>query len=321
MTDAIVAENVRRAYGDTVALSDVSLSLPAGEVFALVGPNGAGKTTLVRSITGTTDYEGTIELFGEDPRSFDRSRLGLLPQEFTPHERLRARELIAYYAGLYDQAHPPGQILTDVGLTDSAGVAYEDLSGGQQRRACVGTALVNDPDLLILDEPTTGIDPAGRRQLWTLLEELAETGTTILFTTHYMAEAERLADRVGLLADGELVAVGTPAALIDAHGGETRLTIETTPAPEAVAFDLEYRTAVAGTELVVYDVGPTEIGTVVDTLTATGLEAESLTWSEPTLADVYLELAGESIERDLGRGETATPERSDLDTITTEGSS
>ncbi|WP_181684896.1 ABC transporter ATP-binding protein [Halorhabdus salina] len=321
MTDAIVAEDVRRAYGDTVALSGVSLSVPAGEVFALVGPNGAGKTTLVRSITGTTDYEGSIALFGDHPRTFDRSRLGLLPQDFTPHERLTAQELIAYYAGLYDQTHPPGQILTDVGLTDSAEVPYEDLSGGQQRRACVGTALVNDPDLLILDEPTTGIDPAGRRHLWTLLEELAETGTTILLTTHYMAEAERLADRVGLLADGELVAVDTPAALIDAHGGETRLTVETTPAPNAVSLDLEYRTAVSGTELVVYDVGPTEIGAVVDRLAAAGLEAESLTWSEPSLADVYLELAGESVEGNIGRSEGQTPESGDLDALTTEGPS
>ncbi|WP_136687315.1 ABC transporter ATP-binding protein [Halorhabdus amylolytica] len=298
MTDAIVAEDVRRTYGDTAALSGVSLTVAAGEVFALVGPNGAGKTTLVRALTGTTDYEGGVALFGEDPRTFDRSRLGLLPQDFTPHERLTARELIAYYAGLYDDAHTPGRILTDVGLTDSAETAYEDLSGGQQRRVCVGTTLVNDPDLLILDEPTTGIDPAGRRRLWELLEELAAAGTTVVLTTHYMAEAQRLADRVGLLAEGELVAVDSPAALIDAHGGETRLTIETTPAPGSLDLDLGYRTATTDDELLVSDVPPTEIGTIVEELSEEGIEAESLSWMEPTLEDVYLELTGQA----LGRG-------------------
>ena len=298
MTDAIVAEDVRRTYGDTAALSGVSLTVAAGEVFALVGPNGAGKTTLVRALTGTTDYEGEVALFGENPRRFDRSRLGLLPQDFTPHERLTARELIAYYAGLYDDAHTPGRILTDVGLTDSAETAYEDLSGGQQRRVCVGTTLVNDPDLLILDEPTTGIDPAGRRRLWELLEELAAAGTTVVLTTHYMAEAQRLADRVGLLAEGELVAVDSPAALIDAHGGETRLTIETTPAPGSLDLDLGYRTATTDDELLVSDVPPTEIGTIVEELSEEGIEAESLSWMEPTLEDVYLELTGQA----LGRG-------------------
>ena len=307
MTDAIVAENVRRAYGDTVALADVSLTVEPGEVFALVGPNGAGKTTLVRAITGTTDYDGSVELFGEHPRVIERSRLGLLPQDFTPHERLTARELIAYYAGLYDDAHAPGRVLTDVGLTGSAETAYEDLSGGQQRRACVGTALVNDPDLLILDEPTTGIDPAGRRRVWELLEELAAAGTTIVLTTHYMAEAQRLADRVGLLADGELVAVDTPDALIDAHGGETRLAIETTPAPGSFDPDLDYRTATTDDELLVYDVPPTAIGAVVEELSGNGIDADSLSWTEPTLSDVYLELTGNAV----GSGGQALSENGD----------
>ncbi|WP_135663451.1 ABC transporter ATP-binding protein [Halorhabdus rudnickae] len=314
MTDAIVAENVRRSYGDTVALSGVSLTVAAGEVFALVGPNGAGKTTLVRALTGTTDHEGEVALFGEDPRTFDRSRIGLLPQDFTPHERLTARELIAYYAGLYDDAHSPGRILPDVGLTDSAQTTYENLSGGQQRRACVGTALVNDPDLLLLDEPTTGIDPAGRRRLWELIEELAAAGTTVVLTTHYMAEAQRLADRVGLLADGELVAVDTPSVLINAHGGETRLTIETTPAPGSFDLDLGYRTATTDDELLVYDVAPTEIGTVVEALSEEGIEADSLSWAEPTLEDVYLELTGQAV----GRGGDVLAEDDEQSTRPTE---
>lgn len=290
MEDAIVAEDLKGTYGNTVALDGVSLTVESGEVFALVGPNGAGKTTLVRAITATTDFEGTVTLFGDDPRAFERSRLGVLPQDFTPHERLTARELITYYGGLYDEARSTGRILRDVGLTDSAEVSYENLSGGQQRRLCVGATLVNDPELLILDEPTTGIDPAGRHQLWELLESLADEGTTIVLTTHYMAEAERLADRVGLLAAGELLAVDTPQDLIASHGGETRLAIETAPMPESIDVNLAYRTSVTDGHLLVYDVPPTEIGTVVGALSSEGITAQSLSWTEPTLEDVYLEL-------------------------------
>ena len=157
----VVAEDLRRTYGDTVALDGVSLSLDAGEVFGLIGPNGAGKTTLVRALTGTTDAEGRVELLGRDPRSVDESRIGLLPQSFDPPERLTARELVAYYAGLYDEARDVDGVLRDVGLADADDTWYENLSGGQQRRVCVGTALVNDPEVLFLDEAPHRA-PAGR---------------------------------------------------------------------------------------------------------------------------------------------------------------
>ncbi|WP_275737138.1 ABC transporter ATP-binding protein [Halorhabdus sp. SVX81] len=322
---AIAIEDVRRTYGDTVALDSVSLSVDPGEIFGLVGPNGAGKTTLARAITGTTDYDGTVALFGEQPRAIDRSRLGSLPQSFSPHERLTARELLEYYAGLYDDALTPGHVLDDVGLIDSADTYYENLSGGQQRRVCVGSALVNDPDLLVLDEPTTGIDPAGRRQLWDLLEGLAADGTTIFLTTHDMHEAERLADRVGLLADGELVAVDTPRALIDTHGGESRLTVETaSPLAEGDATGLDYRTAIVDNDLRVFDVAPTAIGSVVDSLTDAGVQVESLSWAEPTLEDVYLELTGTAVGRGgqrLDDGAASAAEEPNAPTPPTEGSS
>ncbi|WP_206425152.1 ABC transporter ATP-binding protein [Halosimplex salinum] len=290
MTATLVAEDVRRAYGETVALDGVSLSVDAGEVFALVGPNGAGKTTLVRALTGTTDADGSVSVFGADPRTVDRERIGLLPQAFDPPARLTARELLTYYAGLYDEARDVDAVLADVGLSDDADTWYEDLSGGQQRRTCVGSALVNDPDLLFLDEPTTGIDPAGRRSLWDLLEDLAAGGTTIVLTTHDMAEAHRLADRVGLLADGRLVAVDDPDALVAEFGGESRLIVETDADPDAL--DLEYPAERAGDSLVVSDVPPEAIGDVVDALAAAGASYDALTWSEPDLEDVYLELAG-----------------------------
>jgi len=325
MTAVLVAEDVRRAYGETVALDGVSLSVDAGEVFALVGPNGAGKTTLVRALTGTTDAEGSVSVFGADPRTVDRERIGLLPQEFDPPERLTARELLAYYRGLYESGRAIDAVLSDVGLSADADTWYERLSGGQRRRVCVGSALVNDPDLLVLDEPTTGIDPAGRRALWRLLEDLAAGGTTIVLTTHYMAEAHRLADRVGLLADGELVAVDDPDALVAEHGGANRLVVDLAsepgaddatvvdaddatvvdaddgspdaaplPADLSLAYDYERRDG----SLVVHGVAPVDIGDVVDALDAAAVAYDALTWKEPDLEDVYLDLTGESA---LGR--------------------
>ena len=292
--DALVAEGVARRYGETVALDGVSLTVDEGEVFALVGPNGAGKTTLVRALTGTTDAEGTVSVFGESPETVDRERIGLLPQDFTPAERLTARELVDYYGGLYDERRDTESVLADVGMKSDADTHYEDLSGGQQRRTCVATALVNDPDLLVLDEPTTGIDPAGRRALWSLLEELAADGTTIFLTTHYMEEAERLADRVGLLADGQLVAVDSPSALVETHGGESLLRIDG-DIDGAVAETLEYPATVTERGLTVRDVPPEAIGDVVGTLSAAGVSYDSLTWTEPDLEDVYLELTGSAV--------------------------
>ncbi|WP_299234347.1 ABC transporter ATP-binding protein [Natronomonas sp.] len=290
------AENVRRQYGEAVALSGVSLSISAGEIFALIGPNGAGKTTLIRALTGTTDAEGEVSLFGRPPTDVARHRIGLLPQEFAPAERLTARELIAYYAGLYDDARDPDSVLEDVGLTDSATTHYEDLSGGQKRRACVGTALVNDPELLVLDEPTTGIDPAGRRDLWRLIEALADGGTTVLLTTHYMAEAETLADRVGLLAAGELVAIDSPAALIARHGGDSRLVIEADDETRAeAALEAAGYERLPDARYVAVAAGPREIPAVVDALTDADVAYDGLAWRQPTLEDVYVALTGTDV--------------------------
>ncbi|QZP38733.1 ABC transporter ATP-binding protein [Halobaculum magnesiiphilum] len=302
MNDATVvrAVDARKSYDGTVALDGVSLDVHEGEVFGLIGPNGAGKTTLVRALTGTASAEGTLELFGDPAGDSDRSRVGLLPQEFGPPERLTARELVAYYAGLYDESRPVDDVLADVGLADDADADtwYENLSGGQKRRACVATALVNDPDVLFLDEPTTGIDPAGRRALWGLIESLADGGVTVFLTSHSMEEVERLADRVGLLRDGELVAVGTPAELVADHGGPARLVVAG-PVVEAGADPLReagFTVEVGADELVLGDVSPADLADAVAALGDAGVGYESLTWTEPTLEDVYLRLTGEEFE-------------------------
>jgi len=318
MEAVVDATGLEKAYGETVALSGASLSVERGEVFALIGPNGAGKTTLVRALTGTTVPDaGTAHVLGTPATEVERGRLGVLPQAFSPPDRLSARELLTYYAGLYDDARDPEAVLADVGLVDTGDTWYENLSGGQKRRVCVGSTLVNDPDVLVLDEPTTGIDPAGRRTVWRLIEELAASGTTVLLTTHDMAEAERLADRVGLLADGEIVAQGTPGDLVAEHGGSSRLTIRTDANPEAFG-DLEYpvcrakrgRSGVAsGEAIVVREITPAEIGTVVDYLDDRNVEYTGLSWTEPDLEDVYLALADRTERERTDRLEAAVADQ------------
>ncbi|MFB6127564.1 MAG: ABC transporter ATP-binding protein [Halolamina sp.] len=302
---ALLVDDVEKRYGETVALDGVSLSVEAGEVFGLVGPNGAGKTTLVRALTGTTTVEGTVRVFGQPPRAVAGHRVGLLPQSFSPPDRLSARELLRYYAGLYDRARDPDAVLGDVGLADAGDTRYENLSGGQRRRVCVGAALVNDPEALFLDEPTASVDPAGRRDLWRLVEDLAAAGTTVFLTSHSMPEVERLADRVAILRQGSVVAAGTPTDLIAAHGGESHLRVPVENAP-VESPDLEYPVTVADGEVVVGDVTPEAIGEVVADLRRVGVDFESFTWSEPTLEDVYLELTGERYASVEGSEDPAT---------------
>jgi ABC-2 type transport system ATP-binding protein len=295
MDEALVAEDVRKAYGDVTALDGVTLAVERGEVFGLIGPNGAGKTTLIRAFTGTTPVEGRVRVLGEEPGAADPARIGFLPQSFSPPERLTAREIVSYYAGLYDEARDADAVLADVGMADDADVWYENLSGGQQRRTCVATALVNDPDVLFLDEPTTGIDPAGRRALWKLVAELADGGTTVFLTSHSMQEVERLSDRVGLLADGQLVAVGTPESLVAEYGGERQLTVRTDDPTHALD-DAGFAVEATAEGLVFRGVDPADIGPIVRALDAADVEFAALAWSEPDLEDVYLRLTGERFE-------------------------
>ncbi len=295
MTAAVGAAGVSKRYGDTLALDAVSLEVDAGEVFALVGPNGAGKTTLVRTLTGTGEPDaGSVSVLGQPPTEIDEARIGLLPQSFGPPERLTARELLDYYAGLYDEVRSVESVLSDVGLSEVAETWYTNLSGGQQRRVCVGIALINDPEVLFLDEPTTGIDPAGRQSVWALLTNLAKSGTTIFLTTHDMSEAATLADRVAFLDSGELIEQGSPETLLETYGGETQLRVETNdPRARAATEFLGDGIEVLESGLRIPNVTPKEIGPIITELEEKGIEYETIAWTEPTLEDAYLEITGQ----------------------------
>lgn len=289
--EAIVAEDVWKSFGDVQAVRGVSVRIDGGDVFALVGPNGAGKTTFIRCLVGTlAPAQGRVSILGQSTESIDYSEIGLLPQDFAPHDRLTARELIRYYAGLYDDAQEVEEVLASVGLSAIGDRRFVDLSGGEQRRTLVGTAIVNAPAVLFLDEPTTGIDPAGRRDVWELLESLSARGTTIFLTTHYMEEVERLADEVGVLCEGELVAQNSPTALVSSYGGSNRLLIETNDHVHLA----EYPVRETDTGVVIEGITAGEIGTVVSALDSNQVSYSAVAWRSPDLESVYLSLTGEA---------------------------
>jgi ABC-2 type transport system ATP-binding protein len=214
---AVSVRGLRCSYGDFEAVCDVDLDIQSGEIFALLGPNGAGKTTTLEILEGFRERSGgEVEVLGVDPAQGDRAwreRIGIVLQDSSPEPELTVRECLSLYAGYYSAPRDLNDTLAQVGLAELGARRCGQLSGGQRRRLDVALALIGNPELLFLDEPTTGFDPAARRATWELVESLRSAGTTVLLTTHYMDEAERLASRIAVIARGEIVATGTPVSL------------------------------------------------------------------------------------------------------------
>jgi ABC-2 type transport system ATP-binding protein len=280
MPAAIVARHLRKSYGPVEALHGVSFEVAEGEVFGLLGPNGAGKTTTVEILEGYRQRDaGEVSVLGYDPGAAPRElreRIGVVLQhsELTP--LLTVREVHRMFAGYYGQPRDVDDVIELVGLAEKRDARVKTLSGGQKRRLDLGVALVGDPDLVFLDEPTTGFDPAARRSAWDLIRSLRSLGKTILLTTHYLDEAQQLADRVAVIRAGEIVSLGTPAELI---GG-------------AATTEIRFRRN--GREVVLTTDDPTR---ALHELTGEALEQgqplEHLEVRRPTLEDVYLELVEE----------------------------
>ncbi|CCQ34625.1 ABC transporter ATP-binding protein [Halorhabdus tiamatea] len=221
--------DLRKTYGETVAVDGVSFDIRAEEVFALVGPNGAGKTTTVEMLECLrTPTAGSATVLGRDLRTDSRAikaDIGVVPQSFHTFDRLTVRENVALVRRLYDEGHAVDAILEELDLTEWAGTPFDSLSGGLKRRTGMAMALVSDPTVLFLDEPTTGLDPDARRRTWEQIEGLADHGTTVVLTTHYMEEVERLADRAALLLDGRIEAIDTVPNLIERYGGAIKVVV------------------------------------------------------------------------------------------------
>jgi ABC-2 type transport system ATP-binding protein len=214
----IEVEHLHKRYGEKVAVEDVSFDVERGEIFGILGPNGAGKTTTVECLEGLRVPDGgTLSVLGLDPRRDRaelRQRVGVQLQESRLQDKLRVGELLDLYAGFYRKPADQGRLLATLGLTEQRGTAYKKLSGGRKQRLSIALALVGSPEVAVLDELTTGLDPQARRDTWDLIEAVRDQGVTILLVTHFMAEAERLCDRIAVIDAGRVVAVDTPAGLV-----------------------------------------------------------------------------------------------------------
>jgi ABC-2 type transport system ATP-binding protein len=277
-TVAVEVSGLRKHYREVAAVDGLDLQIPYGEVVALLGPNGAGKTTTVEILEGHRPRTGgEVRVLGEDPQRAGRrwrAQIGIVSQEATDARELTVREVVTHFAGYYPHARRPQEVLELVGLAEHASRRVRVLSGGQRRRLDVAVGIVGRPRLLFLDEPTTGFDPQARRQFWDLIRTLATDGTTILLTTHYLQEAETLADRVAVIAAGQVVAEGTPEAL----GGAARET--------ATIGWLEH-----GERREIRTTAP--VAAVAQLATRFGGDVPDLTVTRPTLEDIYLHLIGE----------------------------
>ena len=239
MGQAIKVEHLTKTYGDVMAVDDISFTVEEGAVFAFLGPNGAGKTTTVEIIEMIrTADKGTIQVLGRDINQQSaaiKENIGVLPQEFQSFERLTVRETLTYFAKLYRRHADIDHIIDLMDLRDKEHDLYHNLSGGLKQRVGVGIALVNNPDIVFLDEPTTGLDPKARRDVWNAIAGLREEGKTVFLTTHYMEEAEYLADHIAIIHRGRIVAEGSLDDLITEYGGKSVLSIMGTKTNEVMS--------------------------------------------------------------------------------------
>lgn len=309
----IEVSQLKKNYGSLKAVDGISFSVKQGEVFGLLGPNGAGKTTTIEIMEGLRQQDGgEVKIFGLDPwkKGYEvHKKIGVIPQNFTFFEKTTPKEAINYYAKLFNVKVDADQILKEVILEDMADHVFESLSGGQKQKTGLALSLVNQPELLFLDEPTTGLDPNARRAIWEVIRKLKASGKTIILTTHYLDEAQQLSDRVAIMDHGHIVAMGTTLEIIEQHGSGERLEIQ---GSKQLADYVK-----ANTELQVdYDQGKSLITIPlhkkIDALAAlaaaeqSGLEWGSIQTRQDSLDDVFIKLVSEPLGE---QGEAPTEEK------------
>jgi ABC-2 type transport system ATP-binding protein len=304
MDIVIKVDKLTKRYGDLTAVSSISFSIKKGEVFGLLGPNGAGKTTTVEMIEGLRKPDsGSIEVCGIDAQKNPeniKELIGAQLQSTTIYDQIRVKEVIDLFGSYYKKSIPTNEILEEVSLTDKKNAFYRTLSGGQKQRVAMGLALVNDPEVLFLDEPTTGLDPQARRNVWAVITSLRKRGKTIILTTHYMEEAEQLCQRVGIIDHGKIIALDTPANLI--IKSELESAIEFGCLPEgAEKIKQEFKKAGKISDLGdnKYILNTRESSKTLTELTRfsddNNINLENISVRKATLEDVFLLLTGRSL--------------------------
>lgn len=296
---AIQVTNLRKEYGSIIAVNSISFSVNKGEVFAFLGPNGAGKTTTVEMIESIRKpTNGSITLFGHDiSTSFHlvKNRIGILPQEFHSFERLTIRETLQYFSSLFEKQADIDEIISAMNLEDDEQKFYKELSGGLKQRVGVAISLVNDPDIVFLDEPTTGLDPKARREVWDVIANLRNKGKTVFLTTHYMEEAEYLADHIAIIHKGNIIAEGSLDDLIQKHGKGSILKFT------KIDFDMIYEALTpAGFEVKkANDQGAfvtitykDQVLEVLSLLRTNAVEYDTIDIHRPNLEELFLQLTG-----------------------------
>jgi ABC-2 type transport system ATP-binding protein len=299
---AIRVDAIKKTYGATVAVDDVSFEVQPGEIFGLIGPNGAGKTTTLECVEGLrTPDRGTISVLGLDPIRDARSlqeRIGVQLQEAQLQKRIKVREAVALWASLYRRPSDGDRLIDQLGLSEKRNAWFMSLSGGQKQRLFIALALINDPELVFLDELTTGLDPQARRAIWDLVRGIRQRGKTVFLTTHLMEEAERLCDRVAIIDHGRIVDLGTPAALVKRHCPEHTVVVVTDDATAAQRFEAipQMRSVIAdGSRITLRGGGDDLVTAVVRCLAEHRIRVIEFRTEVPTLEDVFLRVTGHAI--------------------------
>ena len=306
-SDSIVSvSDLSKKYRATVAVDGISFALSKGEVFAFLGPNGAGKTTTVeileclRRPTGGQARVLGYDVSKRSDQSEIRKRIGVLPQDFNAIDRLTVKENIDYFGAMFDHQLDANKLIELVDLKDKTNAQFKTLSGGLKQRVGLAAALVNDPSVVFLDEPTTGLDPRARRDVWNVVERLKQQGKTVFLTTHYMDEAEFLADTVSIIDRGKIIASGTPNELIDSHGGKKTLVIRDAGENGLKLLPLGVEKADlrnAGDIYVPLNNGA-DLSHILVSLGQTGLANKEIEVRRPTLDDVFLNLTGRRVSEE-----------------------
>jgi ABC-2 type transport system ATP-binding protein len=299
---AVHVAGIRKTYGRTVALDDISFDVQPGEIFGLIGPNGAGKTTTMECIEGLrTPDRGTISVLGLDPVRHVyalQERIGVQLQEAQLQKRIKVREAVGFWSSLYTKPVDGERLIDQLGLGDKRNAWFMTLSGGQKQRLFIALALINDPELVFLDELTTGLDPQARRAIWDLVRDIRQRGKTVFLTTHLMEEAERLCDRVAIIDHGRIIDIGTPAELVRRHCPERTVVIITddSTAPERFR-GLPQVESVSnqGLQVTIRGRGDDLVTQVIRCLAEHHLQVIDFRTDVPTLEDVFLKLTGHRI--------------------------